>query len=501
MTAKEIIKDYSNKINHIDCREGLKNLPDESIDCVITSPPYYGLRTYGDSVKVIWDGDKECNHEWSIITKPAPGGCPKKKVGVGNWDRQVDDGSFALKGQPLKSDFCIHCGAWKGELGLEPDYKDYIRHLLQIFTEIKRVLKKTGSFWLNIGDTYAGSQCGNSSYPDPKLPQGRTGKMLVDKRKTEIRTKSLMGLPWRIALTMIDEQGWILRNSVIWYKPSHMPESVQDRLTKTYEFLFHFVKSPKYFYDLSAIRVPHKEVSLKRLQRAVSNKHKYINSPEYGGGGGINKPRPNTKKTKIPVNTAELFGSPQVRYHREQNASISQFQFGEGDYLVVNLHPDGKNPGDMWSISSEPFKDAHFAVFPTALVKKPILTTCPQWICKHCGHIKERITKRIGKGIMNIRVRRAQKDYPSPQVKASEEEMENYKETWEGVKYQTIGWTECNCSDNDKYEPGIVLDPFAGTGTTCAVAHQLGRNYIGFELNPDYTKMRNRELAQEVLKF
>jgi DNA modification methylase len=119
----------------------------------------------------------------------------------------------------------MKCGAWRGQLGLEPNWGMYVEHLVELFREVKRVLKKTGSFWLNIGDTYS--------------------------------DKNLLGIPWRVAFALVDD-GWILRNAVIWYKPSHMPESVKDRLTRTYEYVFHFVKSKKYYYNLDNIREPYK---------------------------------------------------------------------------------------------------------------------------------------------------------------------------------------------------------------------------------------------------
>ena len=231
------------------------------------------------------------------------------------------------------------------------------------------------------------------------------------------------------------ERGWILRNRICWYKRNAMPSSVKDRFSCTWEYVYFFSKSKKYYFDLDAVRQPHKEVSQERVLRAVSNKHKYVNS-NYGGGGGINKPRLNIKdkgrriglKTKIPIESAELYGSPRARYHRESNMAISQYQYGEGDYLVVNLHPKGKNPGDHWDITTRGFRGAHFAVFPEKLCEMPIKAGCP--------------------------------------------------------------------------ENGIVLDIFAGSGTTGVVANKLGRKFWGIDLNLDYlTKICIPRIEREVGLF
>jgi DNA modification methylase len=158
----------------------LKEIPDSSIDCIVTSPPYYSLRKY-KAPDVVWGGDPTCEHEW--IERPVG-------LSAGN---------------------CSKCGAWRGQLGLEPDYHLYLDHLLMVTTELKRVLKPTGTLWWNMADSYAGSGNGFGGIGDPKLPEGRTGN--IEPRKTDISTKSLMQLPTRFAIRMADEQGWILRNT------------------------------------------------------------------------------------------------------------------------------------------------------------------------------------------------------------------------------------------------------------------------------------------------
>ena len=264
-----------NKIHCINALDGLKKLPDESIDMVITSPPYYNLRNYGKITESIWDETVKCRHVFGDpITLKRTGGGQNSKV----FNNRINIDSFTSK-----SCFCIKCGAWKGQLGLETDFHLYIKHLLDIFSEVKRVLKPDGTCWINIGDSY-----GNSNM------------------KTDCRnwSKCLLGLPERLALGMI-QRGWYFRNRIVWHKPNNIPSPVKDRLTHTWEYLYLFSKSQHYYFDLDSIRVPPKR---------------------------------------------EIY------------------------------HKKGKNPGDLWSIATKPFKEAHFAVSPEEIIKRPVLTTRPNSI-------------------------------------------------------------------------------------------------------------------------
>lgn len=213
--------------------EKLKEIDDESVDCVVTSPPYYGLRKYGNEMPV-WDGDEKCEHEWVEYTKKGiSGGTKSEKVHIKGQDNfQIVPDSTG--------NYCRKCGAIRCELGQEPTVDLFIKHLADIFDEVKRVLKPTGTFWLNIGDTYSGSGGRGSQYTKdvPKYKQP----------KTDVPEKSLMGVPYRIALELIG-RGWILRNDIIWHKPNPMPTSVKDRFTNTYEHIFFFVKERKYYFN------------------------------------------------------------------------------------------------------------------------------------------------------------------------------------------------------------------------------------------------------------
>ncbi|MBI4446876.1 MAG: site-specific DNA-methyltransferase [Acidobacteria bacterium] len=221
----------------------------------MTSPPYWGLRDYGTNPQ-IWGGEPDCQHQWHHFIKPASNGIvegaitgPTLSPHAGTW-------------RPHMSQICSLCNAWRGELGLEPDFCLYIEHLCAVFDGIKRVVKSTASVWVNLGDTYwsAKGSCFNPGGGQHSLETSRREVYPLHRgNKTDIpwlRPKSLCQIPNRFAIAMTD-RGWILRNDIIWCKPNGMPSSVKDRLTNKYEHIFHFVKSRHYYYDLDPIRVPH----------------------------------------------------------------------------------------------------------------------------------------------------------------------------------------------------------------------------------------------------
>lgn len=268
--------DMINKIFCENCLDTLKRMNNDSVDCVITSPPYWGLRDYGV----------------------------------------------------------------EGQIGLEPSLEEYIEKLFLIMKELKRVLKPTGVIFWNHGDSYGGSGMGlsysihtkgkNSILPDnlnylPKVAHTR-GKY----------NKSMLMQNYRLILRCIDELGLVLRNIIIWHKPNGMPASVKDRFANKYEPVFMMVKSKKYWFDLDSIRKPHKQESIERAKRAISSNHKYANLPNYGGGGGLNNPRPNTKHD-IAIKRIGYYSYKDPLHNRP-------------------LHPLGANPGDVWQIAPQPQK-------------------------------------------------------------------------------------------------------------------------------------------------
>jgi len=316
----------TNKIYQGDALSVLQTFPDNSIDMCMTSPPYWGLRDYG--VEQIFGGDKDCEHEW---------GNPEK-VGLVNENRQgLSTGSVGgikelhgkKEGQAMT---CSKCNAWKGQLGLEPTPEMYIQHMTEIFSEVKRVLKKTGTLWVVIGDTYWGG--GNAQGHTENTVQFGTVKTLehgaVSKpvaRGTQFQSKCLCMIPERLAWSMIQD-GWILRNKNIWYKHNGMPSSVQDRFSNKYEFVYMFSQSKKYYFDLDAVREPHLTA---------------LHSP--GNIAGENE---------------RISGSG-----------------GEYESRLWGID-SGKNPGDVFEINTQPFPEAHFAVYPVKLCEKPIKAGCPK---------------------------------------------------------------------------------------------------------------------------
>jgi len=311
VTASSLV-DLVNKIHCSDVMAFTKQLPDESIHVIMTSPPYWGLRDYGSSTEAIW------------------------------------------------------CGAWRGQLGLEPHPSLYIQHLVAVCRELRRVLRKDGSMYLVLGDTYYGSVTGRS-----KSDLGSSSEQLTNKGffscddakglvhreplSNWLTPKQKLMIPARVAIAL-QEDGWILRNEITWYKSNAMPESVRDRLTEKTERIYHFVKNRKYYFDLDAIRQPHQYDGRKQT--------KYLGGPHDKSIGPHERwPKP------LGKNPGDVYKSESGQYAIGGRHS--------GYFNEDGFHPDGANPGDFWSINTKPFKDAHFAVFPEDLCVMPIKAACP----------------------------------------------------------------------------------------------------------------------------
>ncbi len=324
----------------------------------------------------------------------------------------------------------------KGQLGLERDFAEYISKLLEVFDELKRVLKRTGSFYLNLGDTYSGSKIGKTDRKVSEyLRKAQAG--IVKSKPSEIPSKCLLGIPWRIALALIDSS-WILRNDIVWHKPNSMPSSVKDRLSNTYEHIFHFVKSKKYYYNLDAIRVPHK-FPAKPFNIRVRDAQKGRLKSKWGVL---------TIASEREVRTYDEKHYAKYPPHEPRHFQLLSMGMGHGGHTGKTArhdYPLGKNPGDLWKINSKQHPFAHFAVYPEEICIKPILSSCPEQVCVKCGAPR----------------------FPS-------------------------GYS-CRC--NDGFRPGIVLDMFAGSGTTLVVAKKLCRDFVGIELNPEYVKIAKQRLA------
>ena len=254
-------------------------LEHKSVQVILTSPPYYSLRKY-NIPDVVIGGDTECEHEF-IFSKNK---LLNLQAGNPEYKRQWrEDATQTIN----HGGFCIHCNAWKGQYGLEPTYQLYIEHTLLWCQEAWRVLRDDGVFFLNLGNSYPGSKC-------------------------------LLDIPARVSIALVDTQGWIKRNNIVWFKPNAMPESCADRFSKKHEMIYMFVKNPKYYFDLDAVR---EKITYDNDNRGRFSKH------------GLN---------------------------------------ANPDRETYNINPLGKNPGDVWKIATQPSPEKHYAMWPEKLVERMI---------------------------------------------------------------------------------------------------------------------------------
>ena len=381
----------------------LKCLPNESIDCVVTSPPYWALRDYGV----------------------------------------------------------------EGQLGLEPTVNDYLIKLRAIFDEIQRVLKPTGTCWVNLGDTYASNRLGSGAV-DGNEPGRRyrpheqieTDRRQPGRSQAPVPKKSLCLVPFRFAIDMVD-RGWILRNVIIWHKPNGLPQSVKDRFSVDFEYLFFFTRSPDYFF--APQYEPHKETTRRRLDSFLRRKESFDPS-------------------RHKIDTTDIRTSPFAVLER-----ISR----------NGLHPLGRNKRCVWPIPTQPFKGAHFATYPEKLIETPIRSGCPEFVCKSCGAARKPIFAPIENDTRLLQENAAQGIhrgdwFPRRTAKFPAGQKSGVKKCATTYNFPN-GYTECGCGVG--FTPGFVLDPFFGAGTTGVVARKLGRRFIGIELNPEYIRMAKRRIT------
>jgi DNA modification methylase len=319
-----------NRILVGDATERLRQLPDHSVDQVVTSPPYFRLRNY--------------NHT--------------------------------------------------EQLGIEQNVDHWVDGLLAVLDEVARVLVPSGTLWLNLGDTYA-----NHS------------------RQGAARKSLLLG-PERVALAMT-QRGWLLRNKIVWNKTNHLPTSVGDRLACGYEVIYVFARQPRYFFDLDAVREPHRSrpPTPRSMSQSSTRPREDWRGPNGLSDGGL----------------AGLKAAGRVG------------------------HPLGRNPGDVWSLASSNYRGTHHATYPLKLADRMIRAGCPERRCTACRAAWSRPVRRLGA----VAVR---------------------------------GALTASCSCPPRNEPGVVLDPFMGAGTTAVAARSLDRHWLGIELNPDFVREANARL-------
>ena len=425
-----------------DAIEVMRAMEPESVHCVVTSPPYWSLRDYG-----------------------------------------VD-----------------------GAYGLEPTLDEYIERMVKVFREVRRVLRKDGSLWLNLGDAHVASPKGNLNGQDKSgLTSTKTQQhspVGVHKRGTGLKPKDLIGLPWRVAFAL-QADGWWLRSDIIFAKKNPMPESVTDRPTRAHEYLFLLTKAPRYFYDADAIREP-AEYGYR------DHRDKWISGKENGDG------------------------------HRSGGGSVT------GGNPAM-----GRNARTVWSIATQPYRGSHFATFPEALVRPCILAgTSEHGVCGVTGDPWERVTERNDgphDGKTETRYETGSNGNRMSLLRqAARERGEEYVQ-----RVATIGWQptcgapwervverertnpgrgprrsdnppnprsdtgrngtsrkgdlgaviteqwQPTCDHDSEPVPATVLDPFCGSGTTGVVALRQGRSFIGIELNPEYIELARKRIIDD----
>jgi site-specific DNA-methyltransferase (cytosine-N4-specific) len=459
----------------VDVRAGLRAMPPESVQCCVTSPPYWGLRDYGIAPSV-WGGLDGHPHVWGGLERgkradmlPADQTTSTARIGT------TEEGNAgALNG----GRFC-ECGAWLGCLGLEPTQDLYVEHVVEVFAEVWRVLRKDGTLWINLGDSYAGSRRGGYVGDATTLQgstegqdQSRIAAMTQSRRRDDemiprsdvlvdgCKPKDLVGIPWLVAFALRGA-GWYLRSEVIWSKPNAMPESIRDRPAKAHETVFLLAKSRHYYYDADAIKEPIAADTEARMRRAYAG----YAPPGQGEHHGVGAPRPNSNKfpsgwdkenhgrgpdglvgryktpatpatgqrpdwtgkqeaqavagvAKRPKGNAKTFrGGGAYTGNRSFDNSVDVERESTGN---VPNETGMRNKRTVWTIATSPFRDAHFATFPPELPR----------IC----------------------------------VLAGSRPLD------------------------------LVLDPFNGSGTTGEVSIDLGRNYVGLDVSPAYCEMARTRL-------
>lgn len=439
----------------------MPELADDSIQCCVTSPPYWGLRKYKGEQDLIWGGDKECLHEWGKELKRNTGTLGN------NLDTLVGSQTAGIAKQAnTLGQICSPCGAWRGAYGLEPSVDMYVQHTVEILREIRRVLRNDGVVFWNIGDSYAGSGQGWSkdtnskqmtnrgaslAYADAHLYQKPPG--YIASKNGDIKAKDLCLIPFRVAISA-QADGWWVRSVIIWNKPNPMPESVTDRPTESHEYILMLTKSAKYYWDMEAVREEYTEPSNRwGGDNMRKSSHKYIDTfEETGDNGGIGK-----------------------------IGATSMFREGR----PVRPDENGRNLRSVWTFPTQPYPGAHFATFPEKLPKLCIKASTPEaGCCSKCRKPWERIVEH-----KNMEINRTEWGDNAGNRTASSGTMVSPPET------KTLCWQQsCKCNANKV--PSTILDPFCGAGTTLKVAAELNRHAVGYELSKEYCELivnRNKQ--------
>ncbi len=359
-------------------------IEDKSVQCAVTSPPYWGLRDYGV----------------------------------------------------------------EGQLGLEKTPAEYVERMVQVFREVKRVLRDDGTCWLNIGDSYAGQGAISQAQTDADIRYATVGNALHKAQRRVgtvpgLKPKDLCLIPFRLALALQDD-GWYVRSDICWAKKAPMPESCKDRPTSAWEHVFLLTKSARYYYDAEAVKQPSNTVP-----------HKDVSSYEPGSASSM-------------------------KDGKHQAKTVGGVPFD---------HISGANLRNVWLLGPEPYPEAHFATFPTEIPRRAIKAgTSEKGCCSECGAPWERVVEPTEEYAKHLGKDWA--DYEADAREGRGHSVSSQRCTKRGApsltaSYKTTGWRPtCECGAD--VVPCRVLDPFMGSGTTAMVAKMLERQWIGLELNPEY---------------
>jgi DNA modification methylase len=350
----------------------------------------------------------------------------------------------------------------KRQIGLERTPAEFVEQMVQVFSLVRDVLADDGTLWLNLGDSYArytsiSGEIGRHDGYNPTRAGGSSTSKLFGSRQqrrpeTGLKPKDLMGMPWRVAFAL-QADGWYLRSDIIWHKPNPMPESVRDRPTKSHEYLFLLTKGARYFYDAEAVREP--------MAR------EYRPGEDWGGFA---------KKARLKSVVAGQAHAPSM--------------------IDAQPNPAGRNRRTVWTITPKPYPGAHFATFPPKLVEPCILAgTSEKGHCPQCGARWVRVVQK-GAAYPKIAHRGGQRAAGSAYDGAGSVRHMSGQESnaWKASHPDKDLGFRPTCDHNRKPVPDVVLDPFLGAGTTAMVAEQLGRDWIGIEINPRYSRLA-REAA------
>jgi DNA modification methylase len=462
-----------------DARLRLQELTPESVHLCVCSPPYHGLRDYGTGQ---WEGGAEgCDHSSGRGTN-----VPQTK----NPNVSYPAGAAHRGGDPS---CCPRCGARRvdQQIGLEATADEHIAALVEVFALVRKVLRKDGCLIVNYGDAYSGGSQGGGDSPRSGGGQARLRELHATQghvRETSgLPAKNLLMLPSRLAIAL-QADGWILRSMLPWLKRSAMPESATDRPSTAVEYVFIFSRSPRYYWDASAVRRPHSNASLERATRGWNPSSR----------NGDSKPPSEGERWRVK----ELEYNPNGR-----NLRNSDFHFDSLDLAIEatraelahllhlrekgGLLLDGEGEPLALDVNPQALADAHFASFPEKLVAPLIQAgSSEHGVCGTCGAPWTRVVE---------------KEYRSPaqyKDRTSDKLVEGtvgaVLRMGDGVDVRTTGW-QPSCQCNASVVPATILDPFAGSGTTSLVASKLGRRSIAIELSLPYTEIFNRRNSQKSL--